>query len=137
LRMDELNQSEALYLYMINKMPDGRMKLRHMGITDDVVQQMAGQIDGRLIQLADWLQSEFLPKMRVKYNETHKRVFGADMAAIEDYFPLRVNKLSVASDMDITERDMNDNKPSTITGAIVKRRVNTLPIDLHTDAFDV
>lgn len=136
-REDELNQSEALYLYMINKMPDGRMKLRHMGITDDVVQQMAGQINNKLIQLADWLQSEFLPKMRVKYNETHKRVFGADMAAIEDYFPLRVNKLSVASDMDITERDMNDNKPSTITGAIVKRRVNTLPIDLHTDAFDV
>ena len=137
LRMDELNQSEALYLYMINKMPDGRMKLRKMGITDDKVQQMAGQIDGRLIQLADWLQNEFLPKMRVKYNETHKRVFGADMAAIEDYFPLRINKLSVASDMDITERDMSDNKPSTITGAIVKRRVNTKPIDLHTDAFDV
>lgn len=137
LRVDELNQSEALYLYMINKMPDGRMKLRHMGITDDVVQQMAGQINNKLIQLADWLQSEFLPKMRIKYNETHKRVFGADMAAIEDYFPLRINKLAVASDMDITERDMNDNKPSTITGAIVKRRVNTLPIDLHTDAFDV
>lgn len=137
VRVDELNQSEALYLYMINKMPDGRMKLRHMGITDDVVQQMAGQIDNKLLQLADWLQGEFLPKMRIKYNETHKRVFGADMAAIEDYFPLRINKLAVASDMDITERDMNDNKPSTITGAIVKRRVNTLPIDLHTDAFDV
>lgn len=136
-REDELNQSEALYLYMINKMPDGRMKLRKMGITDDKVQQMAGEIDGRLIQLADWLQSEFLPKMRVKYNETHKRVFGADMAAIEDYFPLRINELAVTSNMDITERDMNDNKPSTITGAIVKRRVNTKPIDLHTDAFDV
>ena len=131
-----LGQGNLMYIYMVNKMTDGRMKLRRMGISEVDVEAIAAHLDPRLREMADWIQEDFMVACRNEYNETHKRLYGAPMAAIEDYFPLRV--LQEARQK--KEEELDDvNKGglvSTATGAVKKRVMNTLPLDiLNTDAL--
>lgn len=134
MREMEISQGQMLYIYMLNKMADGRMKLSGMGITGDVVAKMAEELPKELVAFADWVQDDFLTKLREKYNIVHERMFGAPMAAIEDYFPIKVNKRSIGSKEDISKDSEND-KLSTMTGAIIKRKKNAAPIDLSVDAL--
>ena len=133
-----LSQGNLMYIYMVNKMLDGRLKLSKMGLTSDVVEELAKEIDPRLIKLADWMQEDFLVQTRNEYNETHKRVFGASMAAIENYFPLKIRsnaRIDKAEDLDNPTRN---NGISTTTGSIIKRRRNSLPLDLlNADALNI
>ena len=133
----EFTQGNLMYIYMVNKMSDGKMKLRRMGITEEQVEQIAREMDPRLIELADWLQDSFLPSLREKYNAVHERMFGAPMAAIENYFPLVVNQNARAREEDVNN-PQGTAKPSTITGAIIKRTKNSAALDLlNADALDV
>jgi len=133
-----LDQGKLLYIYMADKMNDGRMKLRKMGIDEEKVQKIKDFIAPKLIQLADWLQDEFLPKKRKEYNEVHERMFGAPMAAIDHYFPIKINSDARYQEADMTSAFEQNVLPSTITGSIIKRRTNTLPLDiLHTDALSL
>lgn len=126
----ELTQGNLMYIYMVNKMLDGRMKLRKMGITEEDVAGIEAALDPRLVELADWLQGEFLVETRNEYNETHKRMFGASMAAIEDYFPLRILANARADKPeDLDSRDKGDGI-STATGSIIRRRRNALALDI-------
>lgn len=134
----EMTQGNLMYIYMVNKMLDGRMKLRKMGISEEDVAEIERVLDPRLIELADWMQDEFLVQTRNEYNETHKRMFGASMAAIEHYFPLRVlkNAIDVKAE-DLDKPEVTDGI-STITGGIIKRRRNSKPLDiLNADALHV
>ena len=134
----ELMQGNLLYIYMVDKMSDGRMKLRKMGITEDDVQAIADFLDPRIKALGDWLQEEFLVETRNEYNETHKRMFGTSMAAIENYFPLKILGDARGIKEDIDAQDTIYGATSTVTGAIKKRKVNTLALDiLGADAFNV
>ena len=132
-----LTPGNLMYIYMANKMNDGKMKLRKMGIDEEKVEAIKDHLDPRLIELADWLQEEYLPSKRTEYNKVHERMFGAPMAAIEHYFPIKI-----LSDARVKEEDVNvpdaETLPSTITGNIIKRRKNTLPLDiLNTDALSL
>ena len=138
MKETKLTQGNLMYIYMVNKMLDGRMKLRKMGITEENVADIEEVLDPRLKELADWLQDEFLVQTRNEYNETHKRMFGASMAAIEHYFPLRVlkNAIDVKAE-DLDKPEVTDGI-STITGSIIKRRRNSKPLDiLNADALHV
>lgn len=132
-----LTVGNALYIYMANKMTDGKMKLRRMGISEEDVATIAESIDPNLIGLADWIQESFLPELRDKYNAVHERLFGAPMAAIDNYFPLKVNPRARARDVDMGVAE-TEAKPSTITGSIIKRTRNSLALDImHVDALDL
>ena len=134
----ELTQCELLYIYMVNKMADGRMKLRKMGITEETVDKIANFIDPRLIEFADWVQSEFLTDMRNKYNEVYKRMFGASMAAIEDYFPLKILSGARTQTVEIGKDDEGEGLPGTTAGSIIKRRRNSLALDVtNSNAINV
>lgn len=138
MRDHELTQGNLLYIYMVDKMTDGRMKLRRMGVTEDDITRIENFLDPRFKALGDWLQDEFLVDTRNEYNETHKRMFGASMAAIENYFPLKI----LANARFDTEEDLNQqNRPdgiTTKTGSIIKRRVNNLALDITgADALSV
>ena len=138
MKEHELTQGNLLYIYMVNKMTDGRMKLRRMGITDEHVDAIKKQMDERFIELADWLQGEYLVNKRNKYNAVHERLFGASMAAIEDYFPLKINKRSLNRAEDIGRPEFDDALPATTTGSIIKRKRNAQDLDLlGADAFSV
>ena len=58
-----LTQGNLLYIYMVNKMNDGAMKLRKMGITEEDVESIKEHLDPRLVQLADWLQDEYMTQI--------------------------------------------------------------------------
>ena len=137
-RTEELSQGNLLYIYMVNKMSDGRMKLRKMGITEDVVQNIKAALDPRFIELADWLQEEFLVQKRNDYNRVHERMFGAPMDAIENYFPLKILGDARVENVDVSEAEVEKNLPSVLTGSIIKRRRNSLALDvMNADAFSV
>jgi hypothetical protein len=133
----ELSQGNLLYIYMVNKMTDGKMKLRRMGITEEDVRNIYNNLDPRFIELAEWIQNDFLPSLRDKYNAVHERMFGAPMAAIDNYFPIRVLANARTREVEVGTPEGNSN-PSTITGSIIKRTKNSLALDvLGSDAFDV
>lgn len=135
----KLTQGNLLYIYMANKMTDGRMKLRKMGITEEDIEAIKQVIDPRFITLADWLQDVFLKEKRNDYNVIHERLFGAPMAAIDNYFPLKINSRSRGQEEEISEHNQDgDTKPATITGSIIKRTKNAIALDVTgADAFDV
>lgn len=135
----KLQQGNLMYIYMVNKMPDGAMKLREMRILDADVERIKENIDPRFLKLADWIQGELLPKMRTKYNKRHEELFGAPMPMVENYFPLRVLKNARYMEEDVNNTSDGSNAlPSTATGAIIKRKTNKLPLDiLNSDALSV
>lgn len=134
----EMTQGNLMYIYMVNKMLDGRMKLRKMGITEENVADIEEVLDLRLIELADWLQDEFLVETRNEYNETHKRMFGASMAAIEHYFPLKILANARADKPEDLDNPDKSDGISTATGSIIKRRRNALALDITgADALSV
>ena len=126
----ELTQGNLMYVYMVNKMLDGRMKLRRMGIGEEDVAEIEAALDPRLKELADWLQEEFLVETRNGYNETHKRMFGASMAAIEHYFPLKILANARADKPEDLDNPDRSDGISTATGSIIKRRRNALALDI-------
>jgi N12 class adenine-specific DNA methylase/PAS domain-containing protein len=134
----ELTQGNLLYIYMVDKMADGRMKLRRMGITEEDVENIKEFVDPRFLELADWMQDEFLVEKRNEYNEVHKRMFGASMAAIENYFPLKILANARIEEVDVADDTTDTALPATSIGSIIKRRRNNLALDvMGADAFSV
>lgn len=135
----ELTQGQAAYIYMVNKMIDGEMKLRKMGISEEDIETLTSQLDPRLVELCDWIQNEFLTAKRNKYNAIHERLFGAPMSAIENYFPLRIMQTSRNAKEDVADNNAGKGQTTgTTTGAIKQRVRNSLPLDvLHSDVFSV
>ena len=131
-----LTQGQLLYLYMIYKMSDGRMKLNAMGVDGETLARLTESIDPRIKALGDWIQDVFLRDKREEYNEVYERLFGAPMADIQNYFPLVISNRARNSDKDMTE-DRDTQTPSTITGNLIRRTRNSLAIDLAANAFDV
>lgn len=126
-----LTQGNLLYIYMVDKMSDGRMKLRKMGITEDDIETIKNTLDPKFMELGDWLQEEYLVDKRNKYNEVHRRMFGASMAAIENYFPLKILKNARTEEVDVaTDTGDATATPATTTGSIIKRRRNNLALDI-------
>lgn len=138
MRDHELTQGNLLYIYMVDKMTDGRLKLRRMGITEDDITDIENFLDPRFKTLGDWLQDEFLVATRNEYNETHKRMFGASMAAIENYFPLKIlANARIDKEEDVNQQNVPEGI-TTKTGSIIKRRVNNLALDITgADALSV
>ena len=126
----------AMYVYMVNKMVDGRVKLSKMGIPEEVVDDIVKAMPYEYIQMADWIQEEYLPMLREKYNETHLECFGVPMAKVDNYVPLKILQSKIYKEVDGSGMDTTT-LPTAIVGSIVKRTRNTLPIDLHVNAFEV
>ena len=138
MKEHELTQGNLLYIYMVDKMSDGRMKLRKMGISEMEVGNITAMLDPRFKQLADWMQDEFLVEKREEYNEVYKRLFGTSMAAIENYFPLKILSNARTEQVDITDPDSGTPLPSTTTGSVIKRTRNNLALDVTgANAFSV
>lgn len=138
MRELELPQGNLLYIYMVDKMADGRMKLRKMGVTEDDVAAIEDFLDPRLKEIGDWLQEVYLVEKRGKYNEVHERAYGAAMASIDNYFPLKILKDARAENVDVGVERRESDMLSTITGSVIKRKRNALALDLlNSDAFAV
>ena len=129
-RTYELSQGNAMYLYMLNKQLDGRMKLEHMGIGAEQMAYVEESLDPRVKAMADYMQSEYLTEKRNGYNDVHLRLFGAPMAEIDNYVPIKIlSSARQKTDADL-QNDGNAPLPSARTGAIIERKRNVTPVDL-------
>ena len=136
-----LNAGNALYIYAVNKMADGKMKLAAMNITDADVEKLTNAVREKfgqeIINVVDWIQSEYFSQLRNRYNPIHEDLFGAPMDAIENYFPLRINANARQKNEDLGEPDTEAARllTGTSTGAIKRRTRNTLPLDVRNSDF--
>lgn len=138
-RTIHLKQGQMLYIYLVNKETDGEMKLRAMGITEEKVAEIEKNLDPRVKAMGEWLQDEYLPECRRRYQATHTKYFGAPMKEIENYFPLAINNRARNVREDVNQdSDAMSRLAGTSTGAIITRRVNVIPLDIeNVDAFEV
>ena len=136
-----LNAGNALYIYAVNKMADGKMKLAAMNITDADVEKLTNDVREKfgqeIIDVVDWIQSEYFSQLRNRYNPIHEDLFGAPMDAIENYFPLRINANARQKNEDLGDPDTEAARllTGTSTGAIKRRTRNTLPLDVRNADF--
>ena len=131
-----LTHGNGLYIYMVNKMQDGKVKLRAMGITEEDVARISDLLDPRLVEFADWVQGELLPELRERYNEVYEKMFGAPMSAIDDYFPIRILGSALDAKTEVKNEETAAGRVSTVTGSVKKRVFNTKPINIFdTDAI--
>ena len=136
-----LNAGNALYIYAVNKMEDGKMKLAAMNITDADVEKLTNAVREKfgqeIIDVVDWIQSEYFSQLRNRYNPVHEDLFGAPMDAIENYFPLRINANARQKNEDLGDPDTEAARllTGTSTGAIKRRTRNTLPLDVRNADF--
>lgn len=136
-----INAGNALYIYAVNKMVDGKMKLAAMNITDADVEKLTNDVREKfgqeIIDVVDWIQSEYFSQLRNRYNPIHEDLFGAPMDAIENYFPLRINANARQKNEDLGDPDTEAARllTGTSTGAIKRRTRNTLPLDVRNADF--
>lgn len=132
----DYSKGQALYTYMVWQMADGRAHLLQQNITEESISEIEAFIGQEYIELAAWLQDEYLPSIRTaKYNPTHIEMFGTSMAHREHYFPIKIDKSTLMEKGDLGEEYVG--MPSTITGNIINRTSNLLPIDTNQNAFQV
>lgn len=121
MREYEIGQGELLYLYAVDKMPMGRATNRRMGIDEATMQNITNALDPKLKEYADWVQEELLPQLGDSANEVHKRMFGANMDAIENYFPFVRDKDALKREVENGQSNQTNDRISVQTGAIKKR----------------
>ncbi len=136
-----LNAGNALYIYAVNKMEDGRMKLSAMNITEEDVEKLVQEVreafGQEILDVVDWIQTEYFSQLRNRYNPIHEDLFGAPMDAIENYFPLRINPNARQKNEDLGSPDTDASRllRGTSTGAIKRRTRNSLPLDVRNADF--
>lgn len=131
-----LTVGQIMYIYMVNKMTDGAMKLRTMEIMEDDVDTLKTLLPKEVVRLADWLQDEFLPSRKAEYNKTHRELFGRPMDEVKNYVPLAIASEAIDRKVDVNDSEEQSPMSSTVTGSIIKRRRNKKAIDIaNTDAM--
>ena len=134
----KIGVGEAMYIYMADKSSDGHMKLCAMGIDAETVDKLTAILPPEVIAVADALQNTFFVETRKRYNEVHKRIFGTEMEANENYVPMVINKNALDGKGDFTTDSPDNGLSSTTTGSVIRRKVNARPLDiLNANIFNV
>ena len=108
-----------------------------MGIDQEQIDAVTATLDPKLIEFMDWVQDEYLPVLRAKYNDTHIDLFGTQLDQIDKYFPLNIDRSAIPSEVDIEDKGNFFGLPTTITGSIIKRVFNKHAIDIrNSDAIE-
>lgn len=131
-----MTKGEAMYVYMVWKMDDGRMKLEWQGFTDDSLLEIEDFIGENYKALADWIQDDLLVDLRDRYNKRYVEMFNTSMANIPNYAPLRINKKAVMNEVDLEEVRKGKKTLEEKTNSLIKRTVNSKPIDLSTNGIE-
>ena len=131
-----MTKGEAMYVYMVWKMDDGRMKLEQQGFTDDTLLEIEDFIGENYKAFADWIQDDLLVNLRDRYNERYVDMYGTSMANIPNYAPLRINKNAVMNEVDLEEVRKGKKTLEEKANSLIKRTVNSKPIDLSTNGIE-
>lgn len=131
-----LNKGQAFYVWLTWRQPDGKMKLEADGWTEDSMTEIEFFIGDKYMKLGEWITDDFFPRLREeRYNPVHVRMTGTSMASRENYFPIVIAKSEIREKGELGETIIG--MPSTITGNIINRTINTLKVDTSRNAFDL
>lgn len=131
-----LNKGQAFYVWLTWRQPDGKMKLEADGWTEDRMTEIESFIGDKYMKLGEWITDDFFPRLREeRYNPVHVRMTGTSMASRENYFPMVIAKSEIREKGELGETIIG--MPSTITGNIINRTINTLKVDTSRNAFDL
>ena len=131
-----LNKGQAFYVWLTWRQPDGKMKLEADGWTEDSMTEIESFIGDKYMKLGEWITDDFFPRLREeRYNPVHARMTGTSMASRENYFPMVIAKSEIREKGELGETIIG--MPSTITGNIINRTINTLKVDTSRNAFDL
>jgi len=106
-----------------------------MGIDNNQLREIYQRLGNKYTAFADYIQQEFLPELREKYAKTYFDMFGKEMPAIVNYFPLIYDKSQIYQEVELNNSDM-ESMPSTMTGSLIDRVRNDKQLSLATNAFD-
>lgn len=131
-----LNKGQAFYVWLTWRQPDGKMKLEADGWTEDSMTEIESFIGDKYMKLGEWITDDFFPRLREeRYNPVHVRMTETSMASRENYFPMVIAKSEIREKGELGETIIG--MPSTITGNIINRTINTLKVDTSRNAFDL
>lgn len=131
-----LNKGQAFYVWLTWRQPDGKMKLEADGWTEDSMTEIESFIGDKYMKLGEWITDDFFPRLREeRYNPVHVKMTGTSMASRENYFPMVIAKSEIREKGELGETIIG--MPSTITGNIINRTINTLKVDTSRNAFDL
>lgn len=132
-----LSKGQAMYIYQVWKMNDGRTKLELQGFDEESIAEIRDFIGDDYIKFADWVQEELLPDLRERYNEKYLEMYGTSLAEIKDYVPLKIVGKSIRQESDLSEDKERNTKLEERAGSLIKRVVNTKPVDITMSAFEI
>lgn len=133
----KLTKGQATYIYMLWRMRDGFSKLATQGFTEEIMQRIEEYIGPDYIQWADWMQVEYLPMMREKYNARYREIYDTNMAAIDNYVPIRIHGQAIRKEVDLTDATASMPGMQKKNGALIQRTVNVNPIDISNNIFEL
>lgn len=133
----KLTKGQATYIYMLWRMRDGFSKLATQGFTEEIMQRIEEYIGPDYIQWADWMQMEYLPMMREKYNARYREIYDTNMAAIDNYVPIRIHGQAIRKEVDLTDATASMPGMQKKNGALIQRTVNVNPIDISNNIFEL
>lgn len=128
-RTISLNKDHALYLWAAWRQSDGKAKMQYEGFTDEDMQKIEDYLGEDAIKFGEWVTEELLPTLRdTKYNPTYRKLFGTDMARIDHYFPLSIDKTSIKP-QDPKDKEHPKYMASLVVPNVIERTHNILPLD--------
>lgn len=132
-----LSKGQAMYIYQVWKMPDGRTKLELQGFDEESVAQIVDFIGPEYVSFADWVQEEFLKELREKYNEKYVAMYNTSMADIENYIPLKIRKDAIRQETSLSDDGRKRKTLEEKAGSLINRTFNTNKVDITCSGFDV
>lgn len=132
-----LTKGQAMYIYQVWKMNDGRTKLELQGFDEESIKQIVDFLGDEYVRFADWVQDELLREMREKYNAKYLEMYNTSLADIENYIPLKIRKEAIRQDSSLSEDGKKRKTLEEKAGSLINRTANTKPVDITCSGFDV
>lgn len=132
-----LSKGQAMYIYQVWKMADGRTKLELQGFDEESVAQIVDFIGPEYVKFADWVQEDFLKGLREKYNEKYVAMYNTSMADIENYIPLKIRKEGIRQETSLSDDGKKRKTLEEKAGSLINRTFNTNKVDITCSGFDV
>lgn len=132
-----LSKGQAMYIYQVWKMADGRTKLELQGFDEESVAQIVDFIGPEYVKFADWVQEDFLKELREKYNEKYVAMYNTSMADIENYIPLKIRKEGIRQETSLSDDGKKRKTLEEKAGSLINRTFNTNKVDITCSGFDV
>lgn len=133
-----LTIGQILYMRNAIRQPNGYAGYLAWGIPEEDMKKIAQYAEAnypKYCRFADWVVTEFMPKLYEMQDAIYFEKFGTHLPKTAFYFPFVRDKRLVGKIAEVGEGEVS--LPSSVTGNIVERVKTSAKMDLQADAFSV